>query len=64
MDIIFFKLLWFSIPCNPIFYMSATMHWDIMVLQDCTILLEEITTGKSYVKIAINMCVPPQNANR
>ena len=27
MDPIFFMLLWFPIPCNPIFYMSATMHW-------------------------------------
>ena len=35
--------------------MSATMHWDIMVPQDCTISLEEIITGKSYVKTAINI---------
>ena len=59
-----FILLWFPKPCNPIFYMSATMHWYIMVPQDYTISLEEITIGKSYVKVAINMYVPVQNVNR
>ena len=34
-----------------------------MIPQDNTISLEEITTGKSYVKIAINMCIPAQNVN-
>ena len=53
MDLISFTLLWFQKPCNPIFYMSATMHWDIMVPQDYTISLEVITTGKSYIKSAI-----------
>ena len=63
-DLIFFMLLWFPIPCNPIFDMSATMNWDIMVPQDYTFSLEEITTGKSYIKIAINMCIPAQNVKR
>ena len=45
-DLIFSMLLWFPIPCNSIFYMSATMHWGIMVPHDFTISLEEITTGK------------------
>ena len=40
------------------------MHWDIMTPQDYTISLEEITTGKSYIKIVINMCVQAQNVNR
>ena len=40
------------------------MYWDIMVPQDYTISLEEITIGKSYVKGAINKYVPVQNINR
>ena len=63
-DLIFFMLLWFPKTCNHIFYMSATMYWDIVVPQNYTISLEEITTGKSYVQIAINMYVPAQNVNR
>ena len=63
-DLIFFMLLWFPKPCLPIFYMNATMHWDIMVPKDYTISLEEITIGKICVKIVINMCLPAQNVNR
>ena len=64
MDLKSFMLLWFPKPCNPIFYMSVTMHLDIMVPQVYTISLEEITIGKNYVKIAINMYVPVWNVNR
>ena len=40
------------------------MHFDTMVQPYCTILLEEIITGKTYVNIVINMCNPAQNVNR
>ena len=60
MNLISFMLFWLQIPCNPIFYMSAIMHWDTMVPPDCTISLEEIIIGKSYV----NAYIPAQNVNR
>ena len=64
MNLIFFMRLWFLIPYNLIYYTSATMHWDIMVPQDYTISLEEIITGKSYVKIKKNVYIPVQNVSR
>ena len=64
MDLISFMLLCFQKPCNSTFYMSATMLFNIVAPQNCIISLEEITTGKSCIKIAINMHVPVQNVNR
>ena len=64
MDLISFMPLWFLIPCNLIFCLSAIMHRDMMVPPDCTILLEETITGKSYITLVINMCIPAQNVNR
>ena len=34
MDLISYMLLWFPNLCQPIFYISATKHWDLMVPQD------------------------------
>ena len=51
-------------PCSGIFCMSAIMHWDTMVPLDCTILLEETITGKSYVNVVTNMYIHVQNANK
>ena len=40
------------------------MHWDTMVLLDCTILLEDTIIGKSYIKIVTNMYTHVQNASK
>ena len=64
MALISFKLLWFLKPCNPIFCMTAIIHWDTMAPPDCTISFAETITGKSYISIVINTHVPAQNVNR
>ena len=63
MDLISFMLLWFPKPYNPTFYMSVTTCLGVMVPQDYIISFKEITIGKTYIKIAINMYIPLQNVN-
>ena len=63
-DLISFRLSWFLIPCSLIFCMSAIIHWDTMVPPDCTILLEDTITGKSYTNIVTHMYAYAQSANK